>query len=147
MIRISRRSFLGITGTTVFMTSIISNFTKDISKSKSEEAQALSYEPGHTSWENKLETEEVYRTVLKDDEFLEIQKIEFRGKGGSKPDGLSLQVYDETTDTIIGSVDVGNSYEPTVDSSDGAVVIFRITNTSGAAQAAVPIVRGKIKTN
>lgn len=105
----------------------------------------VAYEPGITEWGDGLDDEEVHRMNLQSGETFELYRIELRLKGGGTDSDVSLDVYDNDDDNVIDSVTAGNTSTSSGTSGSGNLIQFRISNSTGEAVNAVPIVRGRIE--
>jgi len=105
----------------------------------------FTYDPGMTEWEDNLSAEEVNRMVLQSDEFLTVERIEFRQKGGGSSSVASLQVRDDAAGSNIGSADLGSTVRnPGFSQSGGTTIIIRVSNNTGGTINAAPRVLGYI---
>jgi hypothetical protein len=57
-------------------------------------------------------------------------------KGGGSDVSLYIDVYDATSDTVIATIQSGTVNTTQNSSSAGALILIRVTNTTGADQVA-----------
>lgn len=107
--------------------------------------EPVTYEPGHTQWENGLDGEEIHRFNVDSKQSFLLKRVELQLKGGGKRGSLELEVYDEEYGTIIESATAGDPLllnDPAEINSN--TVLIRLSNSSGEELVASPIVRGEI---
>jgi len=90
----------------------------------------------HINYASGLTTEELARVDLIPGEALELWKLEAQLKGGGTNNNVTLDVYDASTATVLGSVTGGSrsagGNDPIATSSDGATILLRLS-TGGSA--------------
>jgi len=106
--------------------------------------EKMVYEVGMATWGDGLSNEEIHRINLESGEQLELDRVELRLKGGGSNSNLNIDVYDVDTSSVIDSANAGSTSLEGGRSSEGATVIVRISNSTGADQTSSAIVRGKI---
>ena len=77
-------------------------------------------------------------------EVFNLERVEFRQKGGGSSTSASVDVYDVTAAAVIDSTTLGSTSTTGGTSGSGNVVVVRVSNSTGAAIDAAPIVRGWI---
>lgn len=98
----------------------------------------------HTNWGDAQSNIEIGRINLQEDEVFEVIRMEMSVKGGASVTDLSIDVYDDTTATIIDSVNAGSVSKVGGVSGTGSTILLRLTNNSGSNQVASVSVYGKI---
>lgn len=119
------------------------NDLSDVAK-QDHHGEPFSYETGHASWNDGLSNEEVHRIALQSGETLDIERIEFRQKGGGSSTNASIDVYDVGATSAIGSVNLGSTAKDVGTSNSGNTVIIRLTNSIGSVVEASVRVTGYI---
>lgn len=104
----------------------------------------FSFSTSHTSWANGLTNEEIFRTQMEAGQSLTVQRIEFRGKGGTS-DTASVDVYDASAATVIGTADRGQTTITPGSTTDGATVLLRLSNNTGSSIVGSVYVQGVIE--
>jgi len=103
----------------------------------------IAYDPGMTNWGSGLSDEEVARLQLQSGETLDINRIEFRSKGGGTNSSVSVDVHDATAASTIGSQTLGGMTFNPGSSGTGNLVQVRISTGSSSVTGA-PRVIGSI---
>lgn len=105
----------------------------------------VSFTPGMTQYQPGLSSVEIGRTVLQSGESLVVERIEFRQKGGGSSTNASIDVYDATAATAIGSQTLGGTTKDAGTSGTGNTILFRLSNNTGSAIDAAPQISGRIE--
>lgn len=106
--------------------------------------ERVSYDPGHTEWEDGLATEEIWQMRLQSGETFVVERIEFREKGGGSSTSAEIDVRDNSAGTVIGSQTLGGATKDPGSSGSGNEVLVRLTNSTGGPIQANPRVVGYI---
>jgi hypothetical protein len=105
----------------------------------------FSYDPGMQSVSNGTSNSEVNRIALQSGESLVVERLELREQGGgSITIGVSLDVYNPTQSTVLGTVNVNNTKKNIGRSSTGDTLTMRLTNSTASAIDVAPRVQGYI---
>lgn len=104
-----------------------------------------SFNPGMTQWADGLSNEEIGRIQLQSGEILQVERLEFRQKGGGSSSSASVNVYDSTASSEIVSQNLGGTSKDGGSSGTGNLVVIRLNNSTGGGIEAVPIVHYRIK--
>lgn len=90
----------------------------------------------HVNYADGLSNEEISRFTLDAGQVLEVWRLEAKLKGGGTNGSLTVDVYDETNATVLASTTdkVTGDTSPIGTSGDGATIIVRVSNSTGAAQ-------------
>lgn len=102
------------------------------------------YDPGMSEWGSSQSSVEIDRISLATGETLEIDRIELQQNGGGSSTDISIDVYDETGATVVGSVNLGSVTKDPGSSGTGNDVIIRFTNSTASSIQAAPRVIGRI---
>ena len=103
-------------------------------------AKSITLSTGHSFWGSGITSEEIDRVNLQSGETLEVQRIEFLQKGGGSSTSASVDVYDATANSVIGSQTLGGTTKNPGSSGQGNTILFRISNSTGSdIQASVKI--------
>jgi len=102
------------------------------------------YDPGMTEFEAGLSDEEINRIVLQSGESLEVERIEFRQKGGGSSSSVSVDVRDVDRSSTVGSQTLGGTTKDPGEAGPGSTVLIRVTNSTGSSITAAPRVQGYI---
>jgi len=78
-----------------------------------------------TKWASGISNEEIWRMELQAGESIEVNRLEVQPKGGGDVSGLSVDVYDVSSGTVIASTSDLTTGSPVGTSSDGANCIVR----------------------
>lgn len=106
--------------------------------------EAVAFETGHTNYESDLTDEEIHRIRTASGETFNLEKVEFHAKGGGDEDtGKTVDVYDETSDTVVDSANLNTVSTDGGDTDSGSDVIVRIS--TDAETAATIRVVGEIR--
>lgn len=107
--------------------------------------EPVTFETGHTGWGETTDAE-IHRINLQSSETFQVVRIEFSQRGGGSSTNADVDVYDETTMSVIGSADLGTVDTNPGSSDAGSDVIVRLTNNTGGAIDATIRVVGYINT-
>lgn len=108
--------------------------------------EQVQYEPGVVNWAAGLSDAEIHRFDLAAGEVFRLRRVEVSLKGGGSAAGLSVDVYDAGAASVIDSASAGGGPSTTGGTSGaGNVVLVRLSNSTGSAQNASPVVRGVIE--
>lgn len=92
----------------------------------------------HINYASGLSNEEIARFSLDDDEKLELWRLEVKFKGGGTNSDFTVDVYDATDGSVIGSTSdkITGGDSPIGSSTAGAEIIVRVSNATGRGQDA-----------
>jgi len=107
--------------------------------------EPLAYSPGMVEVTDGLASEEFHRIQLQSGETLEVERIEFQQKGGGSSTSASVDVYDATAASVIGSADLGSVTKDPGTSGSGNTILVRVSNSTGGTVNASPRVVGYIE--
>lgn len=93
----------------------------------------------HTTWGSGLTDEEIWRFDVPSGKTLEVNTLDVQFKGGGSSSSFDVDVYDATNTSELASTTAGGAAatgNPLGASGDGAVVLVRLTNSTGNTQDA-----------
>jgi hypothetical protein len=93
----------------------------------------------HANWADGLSNEEIHRIKVPPGKKLEAHSLDLQIKGGGSSAGLTVDVYDVNAGTVLISDDAGSgptTGSPAGSSGDAAVVVVRLSNSTGNTQTA-----------
>jgi hypothetical protein len=103
--------------------------------------EVIAFETGHTAWADGLSNVEIHRINLQSGETFEVERIEFRQKGGGSSSNASVDVYDNTAASVIDGQNLGGTTKNAGSSNSGNLILVRINNsTGGSINASVRVI-------
>jgi hypothetical protein len=108
-------------------------------------SEQVAFETGHTAWASGLSNAEIHRLNLQSGETFVVERIEYRQKGGGSSSNASVDVYDSTAASVIGSQNLGGTTKDPGSSNSGNLILIRINNSTGSSINASVRVIGYIK--
>jgi len=119
-------------------------FATDVIPAAALKDQPFSYDPGMTEWATGLVDQEVNRIALGPAEALVVERVEFRGRGGTQDPDASVTVRDATTGDDIATALLGETIRGPGTTNTGSIVVVQLTNQMGNSITAAPRVQGFI---
>lgn len=93
-------------------------------------ADTHTFSTSHISYDSGTTNQEIKRYNLQSGEKFVIHRMEMTVLGGSSVSNVYVDVYDESTDTVIGSVSAGSVDTTQTESDTGNVILIRVNNNS-----------------
>lgn len=91
----------------------------------------------HINYDTGLSNEEIARFTVDGGQKLELWRLETKIKGDGTNANISVDVYDASNATVLGSTSdkITGSTSPVGTSGDGATITVRVSNSTGSTQA------------